>query len=394
MRFGLSALIICVLVCPVTAQVVYQTGFESPTFVNGNLLGQDLWQSTNDPATPNRAVIQNSVAQSGTRSVRIDASVSTATDYFWRDLSFGVQTATAPIVQISWNMYLDGAGSTKSVMWGIEVFDNSSPLPRRVTAIAVNQSGILQVWNGLTFFNTGVTVTRDAWHAFRVNMNYAAGARKVSVYLDNTRVAVNLAFGPSTTDTVADADLWNLDGGGNDKAYFDNYSVVALADSDGDGVPDADDDCPGTAPAAPVDGAGCSTLDDDSDGVFNDVDSCPGTPICASNILSNGCPVDTDGDTVVDGCDNCNTIPNGPGQGNQSDVDGDGLGDICDPCPNRKAGDVSGDGNVDGRDLQRYTLILAGATPTADELCAADLDDDNAVDDDDTPLLIDILFGN
>jgi hypothetical protein len=69
---------------------------------------------------------------------------------------------------------------------------------------------------------------------------------------------------------------------------------IALTDSDGDGLPDVGDDCPGVA--------------DPSD-------------------------ANQDDDGVGDACDNCVTVPN-PGQ---EDTDGDGVGDACEgalgaPC--------------------------------------------------------------
>jgi outer membrane protein W/outer membrane protein OmpA-like peptidoglycan-associated protein len=49
------------------------------------------------------------------------------------------------------------------------------------------------------------------------------------------------------------------------------------ADSDGDGVVDPSDACPGTARGAKVDARGCE-LDTDADGVVDSADRCPGTP--------------------------------------------------------------------------------------------------------------------
>lgn len=52
------------------------------------------------------------------------------------------------------------------------------------------------------------------------------------------------------------------------------------ADSDGDGVPDPRDACPGTPPGVPVDERGCELIgDDDKDGVLNNMDLCPNTPL-------------------------------------------------------------------------------------------------------------------
>jgi len=52
---------------------------------------------------------------------------------------------------------------------------------------------------------------------------------------------------------------------------------AAPADSDGDGVPDTADRCPGTAAGVPVDATGCE-LDTDGDGVPDHRDKCPNTP--------------------------------------------------------------------------------------------------------------------
>lgn len=371
-----------------SGQIIYQTGFESPFFVDGNLLGQDFWDSTDSPATTGRGVVQSTFAHSGVRSLRLDASVAVSTDWYWRNLSYFVSPASTPIIQIKWDMYLDGTSPQKSAGWGIDVYDNSSPVPRRVSALIVDANGILQVWNGSSYFVTGITVSRNAWHSFRMNMNYAVGARKVSVFLDNVRVAQGLTFAPSTTNVLSDVDLYNIDGSGNDAAYYDNFSVAALADTDGDGIPNPDDACPGTAAGEPVDGVGCSELDADSDGILNDVDLCPNTPLCASPVQPNGCPLDTDGDGDFNGCDNCVSTSN-PGQ---EDADNDGFGDACDNCPNAILGDANGDGVVNARDIQRFTQLVLGGTPVGQELCACDTNNDAAVTNEDVPDFVEAVL--
>ena len=61
-----------------------------------------------------------------------------------------------------------------------------------------------------------------------------------------------------------------------------------VADSDGDGVPDSKDKCPGTPKGMAVDMDGCH--DTDGDGVPNADDKCPGTPRGAK-VDSVGCEV-------------------------------------------------------------------------------------------------------
>ncbi|BBO87820.1 OmpA family protein [Desulfosarcina ovata] len=64
-------------------------------------------------------------------------------------------------------------------------------------------------------------------------------------------------------------------------------------DSDGDGVGDMMDKCPGTPAGVKVDAAGCP-LDSDKDGVPDYLDKCPGTP-AGTKVDSTGCPI-----TVLD----------------------------------------------------------------------------------------------
>jgi OOP family OmpA-OmpF porin len=59
-------------------------------------------------------------------------------------------------------------------------------------------------------------------------------------------------------------------------------------DSDGDGVYDDSDTCPGTARGVTVDSRGCP-LDSDNDGVLDGQDRCPNTPRGVS-VDGSGCP--------------------------------------------------------------------------------------------------------
>jgi hypothetical protein len=111
-------------------------------------------------------------------------------------------------------------------------------------------------------------------------------------------------------------------------------------DTDGDGIGDTCDNCPGefNADQADLDGDDVGDVcDDDDDGDGNDdvVDNCPR--------IRNEDQADNDHDNVGDVCDNC------PGESNsdQEDVDFDRIGDACDNCPDRpnpNQADDDGDG--------------------------------------------------
>lgn len=112
-------------------------------------------------------------------------------------------------------------------------------------------------------------------------------------------------------------------------------------DQDGDGVPDRDDNCPGTSNPAQEEG--------DGDGIGDACDTCP-----ASADPEQG---DRDEDRVGDVCDNCPDEPNP----DQADRDADGTGDACDDPP-----------LVTYRDVQ--PIFLAKCSPCHDRtsFCSGD----------------------
>ncbi|MFT3773860.1 MAG: OmpA family protein [Minicystis sp.] len=154
---------------------------------------------------------------------------------------------------------------------------------------------------------------------------------------------------------------------------FSPKSKGVTADRDGDGVADAEDQCPDQAapreanPAKP----GCPAPPDrDHDGVADDVDACPDKAGVASpDAAKNGCPADRDGDGVADAVDAC---PDAAGPASEDpakngcpapkDTDGDGIVDAEDACPaiaglkssdpkqNGCPGDRDGDGIRDDLD--------------------------------------------
>jgi hypothetical protein len=102
--------------------------------------------------------------------------------------------------------------------------------------------------------------------------------------------------------------------------------AITPDDSDGDGIIDADDDCPSVFdPIRPLDHG--TRADADGDGVGDACDICPlnaGTSVCRSVD-----PDDFDADGVLDGADNCLAVSNA----DQADADVDDHGDACDACP-------------------------------------------------------------
>ncbi|MBI4953801.1 MAG: thrombospondin type 3 repeat-containing protein [Myxococcales bacterium] len=145
-------------------------------------------------------------------------------------------------------------------------------------------------------------------------------------------------------------------------------------DLDGDGVPDACDNCPMDPNPLIWSEAGNHQPDADGDGVGDACDTCklsnlgPAGAVerCATDadcgphnacIFGPGAPgslvegacnwgrcarsVDRDDDDVGNACDNCPFVANA----DQADSDHDGVGDLCDNCPGSLFGDEPADAN-------------------------------------------------
>ncbi|HEX4823166.1 MAG TPA: thrombospondin type 3 repeat-containing protein [Candidatus Polarisedimenticolaceae bacterium] len=168
-------------------------------------------------------------------------------------------------------------------------------------------------------------------------------------------------------------------GGNANKTTAGRAYIVSPVDTDGDGVRNTTDNCPGVANASQTDtdhdgrgdacdncptvanptqdnhdgdaqGDACDT-DDDNDGVPDVSDNCP--------FIQNASQTNSDGDAFGDACDNCPTVTNptqtdtdgdGLGDACDSDDDGDGIADVSDNCPlnaNANQADADGDGKGD-----------------------------------------------
>ncbi len=152
--------------------------------------------------------------------------------------------------------------------------------------------------------------------------------------------------------------------------------VWAPADSDEDGIPDAQDNCPNVSNAdqlnndGDTEGDACDA-DDDNNGIADAIEI--GNPQIPTDTDNDGTPdyldFDNDNDTVID------TEEIGSDPLNPLDVDGDGTPDYVDADTIAgTAGDINGDGNVNLTDVLLVQRALTNQiTLNASQIVQADV---------------------
>jgi len=236
----------------------------------------------------------------------------------------------------------------------------------------VDAAGASSIWaRNLTMLRTPIQVSAGGYSAQNPSMDgdiisydaNAAGNFDLYVY--------RLSDGSTHQVTTDPADQRLNNVHGELVAYVDQTAGADIAvahltflpdapcaglggDSDGDGVCDANDNCPLVANA--------DQADADSDGVGDACDACTdpdddgfGDPGFDRSACAGGT-----------GTDNCPSVANA----DQLDLDGDGIGDACDTCPL----DATNDGDGDG------LCLLADNCPTVANPDQADADGDGIGD--------------
>jgi hypothetical protein len=237
MRRALFAVLLgCAVVAPTQAAIVYQTGFESPTFSTGDLVGQDGWDraDTDGPPAPNVPItVQTGTVAGGTQAVQIlnNAGISDESTFAFHTFSpFNPVTAGTPLITVAWDMRVNSGGTTTHD-WGLQVYDQNVNMVAsggmglagngQTTAVVETGTSTSQDFIDLTPVGSGPSL--NAFHSYLLTLDYALGVYALDI--DGVRKGY-APFITGNDGTLGEVDFFE-NRRATDTAFFDNLVVTA-----------------------------------------------------------------------------------------------------------------------------------------------------------------------
>ncbi|MCH7702527.1 MAG: VCBS repeat-containing protein [Planctomycetes bacterium] len=245
-------------------------------------------------------------------------------------------------------------------------------------------------WFFQGFINTGFTFEPGETFSTRITINLSSGFAILEFNNDPDTISFFSAQpGSDAQEIVFENDNFFSDRD-EDAAYFDNISVVALADCNGNGIDDLEDIAEGDSDDTNGDGVPDECQEDcDGNGEL-DPNDCNQNCVIDECDLVNGTSLDCNANGIPDLCDviggasedcNGNDIPDACDidSGSSEDTDGNGIPDECEET--ECEGDANGDGVVDPLDSGFVLARFGCPVGTGDEGCdTADQNGDGVVD--------------
>ena len=192
------------------ATVIYQTGFEQPTYSPGQLVGQGGWSASTI------GTVENTVALQGVQAVQMNATGTSGQNLDGHSLTY---TAVAnPEYTVVFDVdFMQSAGGTSSNWSTLALFGNSG----FITQAVVNS-------NGTTHLGTGhpaeASFTRGVWNHFEVVLNFST--QMAFGYFNGSFLGSN-PFESAGNTGMSEVDFGINNTPGTDSGFFDNLSVVS-----------------------------------------------------------------------------------------------------------------------------------------------------------------------
>jgi sugar lactone lactonase YvrE len=210
------------------ADVLYQTGFEPPTYTIGQpVAGTAGWSMRAGPAS--NITVQSDVVYTGDQAVRFDAAGALPFTRIMKGISFDSATATDKVVAFSVDAQVSAApaGGTASRWDLIAAYDGPGQL---LGTLGVNPTGELYLGNGLqgseVFNPSGVFLPRGTWTHLELDINFAD--RTLSGFLNGIAISRPVPYPAARTATLGNFGFQLTSALiGTDTAYFDNFSIVS-----------------------------------------------------------------------------------------------------------------------------------------------------------------------
>jgi len=240
-----------------------------------------------------------------------------------------------------WAAASQGAGSQIGLLApgfvaDVSIFDGSENADYRAIIEGQPSDVALVLRGGMPLFGSAAVVeslvaAEDIAGCETLDM--CGNDKRVCVEMDTglTLAQITGAVNPDSYDLFACAEP-DLEPSCNPFREMEFPARAGVTDADGDGIADADDNCPSVFnPLRPMDDG--AQADEDQDNIGDACDLCALEPGDDCEVPD---PLDADGDGVGATEDNCPVDENA----DQADGDEDGVGDVCDACP-----DVPNPGN-------------------------------------------------
>ncbi len=196
--------------------------FEPTTYTLGNVVGQEGWIASNSN-NGGAADVDNTRASSGSQSLRIDTTSLGGPSWWYQ--SFSVDAANLA-VEFEFDMYLESNPSNDYSIFGVDVYGSTSSF------------SAFRLWTEYDFFDeetyintsegiTLVPVTRDAWHNYRVLLDFER--EEYDVYFDDLLIETGFVDVGLVGTVLTDVDIWSTAPSGfGDRAWYDNLRVSVV----------------------------------------------------------------------------------------------------------------------------------------------------------------------